>query len=229
MRLTRPHQIILLLRPTARAIGWSPPVWAGILAILYVLKEAPNAFIDYRILVLRVGSLLLCLGTAFVLDDPTEETIGHAPTPLLLRRLLRIALVFPLIAGAWGALVHFAGDVPRRAGGPMPVTDLTLEAATLLLVALSASCLGARFTSDRSGGVVAAPIVLAFVGAAMFLPHDYKVIVGSASDPRWVPAHELWRFVFAGAALAFLSLNRSPGSYGTMSRLRALRTAPRAV
>ncbi len=204
-------------------------MWAAILAILYVLKEAPKAFIDYRILVLRVGSLLLCMGAAFVLDDPTEETIGHVPTPLLLRRSLRIALLLPLIAGVWGVLVRLAGEVPRRAGGPMPIGDLTLEAATLLLIALSAACLGAHLTSDRLGGIAAAPIVLAFVGAAMFLPYDYKLIVGSASDPRWAEAHDMWRFAFGGAALAFLYLNRSPGGYRAMSRLRALRTAPRAV
>jgi hypothetical protein len=229
VRLTRPHQIILLLRPTARAIGWSPPVWAAILAIPYVLKEAPNAFIDYRILVLRVGGLLLCMGAAFVLDDPTEESLGHVPTPLVLRRSLRIVLTLPFIAGAWRVLVYFAGEVPRRAGGPMPIDDLTLEAGTLLVIALSASCYGARFTSDRSGGIVAAPIVLAFVGAAMFLPYDHRLIVGSPADPRWVEAHDMWRLAFGGAALAFLYLNRSPGNYGTMSRLRALRTAPRAV
>jgi hypothetical protein len=229
VRLTRPRQVILLLRPTAHAIGWSPPVWAAILAILYVLKEAPNAFIDYRILVLRVGALLLCMGAAFVLDDPTEESIGHVPTPLVLRRSMRIVLILPLIAGAWRVLVYFAGEVPRRAGGPMPVGDLTLEAATLLLIAFSASCLGARLTSDRLGGVAAAPIVLALVAVSMLLPYDYKLIVGSPSDPHWVAAHDMWRFTFGGAALAFLYLNRTPGNYGTMSRLRALRTAPRAV
>jgi hypothetical protein len=200
-----------------------------ILAILYVLKEAPNAFIDYRILVLRVGGLLLCMGAAFVLDDPTEETIAHVPTPLVFRRSLRIALFLPLIAGAWRVLVYLAGEVPLRAGGPMPIGDLTLEATTLLLIALSASCLGARLTSDRLGGIAAAPIVLALVAMSMFLPHDYKLIVGSASDPRWAEAHDMWRVAFGGAALAFFYLNKSPGSYGTISRLRALRTAPRAV
>lgn len=229
VRLTRGRQVFLLLRPTARAIGWSPPIWAAILASLYVLKEAPNAFIDYRIFVLRVGALFLCMGAAFVLDDPTEETIGHVPTPLLLRRSLRIALLIPLAAGAWGVLVYFAGEVPRRAGGPVPVGDLTLEAATLLLIGLSAACLGARLTSDRLGGVAAGPVVLALVGAAMFLPYDYKLIVGSASDPRWAEAHDMWRFAFGGAALAFLYLNRSPGGYGPISGLRALRTAPRVV
>ena len=228
VRLTRVRQITLLLRPTARAMGWSPPLWAAILAILYVLWEAPNSFIDYRILVLRLGGLLICMGAAFVLDDPTEETIGHVPTPLMLRRSMRIALLLPLVATAWGVLVHLGGEVPRRAGGPLPVGDLTLEAATLLLAALAAACLGARLTSDRLGGIAAAPVVLAFVGAALLLPHDYRLFVGSPSDPRWAEAHEMWRFALGAAAAAFLYLNRSPGGY-RMARLRSLRAAPRAA
>ncbi len=41
-------------------------------------------------------------------------------------------------------LIYLAGDVPDRDGGPLPAADLTLEFATLLLVALCAACLGAR-------------------------------------------------------------------------------------
>jgi fluoroquinolone transport system permease protein len=229
VRLTRARQLVLLLRPTARAIGWSPPAWAAILAILYVLKEAPSAYIDYRIFVLRVGGLLLCMGAAFVLGDETEETIGYLPTRLLLRRSLRIALLLPLIAGAWGVVVYVAGDVPREAGGPLPIGDLTFEAATLFLVALSAACLGARITSDRLGGVAAAPIVLALVAVSMLLPYDYRLIVGSPGDPRWGAAHGIWRFVFGAAALAFLYLSKSPGGYGRLSRLHVPRTVPRAI
>jgi UDP-N-acetylmuramyl pentapeptide phosphotransferase/UDP-N-acetylglucosamine-1-phosphate transferase len=210
-------------------MSWRPVIWAAVLAIVYVLKEAPGAYIDYRVLVLRVAALLVCMGAAFVLDDPTEETIGHVPTRLLLRRGVRVALLLPVAAGTWAVLVHFAGDVTRREGGPLPVGDLTLEAATILLIALSAACLGARLTSDRLGGIAAAPIVLAIVALAMFLPADQKLILGSASDPRWEDVHEVWRFALVGAALAFLYLNRSSGAYRTASRLRALKAAPRTV
>ena len=110
----------------------------------------------------------------------------------------------------------------------MPVGDLTLEAATLLLVALSAACLGARLTSDRLGGIAAAPVVLTLVGAASLLPYNFRLIVGSPSDPRWAEAHGMWRFALGVAAAAFLYLNRSPGGY-RMARLRSLKAAPRAA
>lgn len=222
MPVTRVRQLLALIRPTARAVAWGPLAGAAILATLYVLKEAPNAFITYRILVLRVAALLLCMGAAFVLDDPTEESLGYVPTPLLLRRLLRVGLLLPLLAGAWGVLVHLAGDVSRRDGGPMPVADLTLEVATVVMVALAASSVGARLTSDRLGGIAAAPLVLGIVGAAMLLPYRYRLIVSSASDPRWADAHDLWQWAFVAAVAVFLYVNRAPSIHRAVSRVRSL-------
>lgn len=219
MPLTRVRQLGLLVRPTARVLGWGPPLWAAIPAAVYVGTEAPGAFIDYRVQVLRIGALLLCLGSAFILDDPTEETIGHVPMPLVLRRGLRVLLLAPFLAGAWTALVLIAGRVATKDGGPLPAGDLTLEAATLLVIALCAACLAARFTSDRLGGVVGAPIVLACVALAMFLPADHKLLLSSVADPRWTSVHELWKFGLLGGGAAFLLLNRSSGSSWNLLRL----------
>lgn len=218
--LTRLRQLSSLVRPTARIIGWGPPIWAAIPAAVYVGTEAPGAYIDYRVQVLRLGALLLCMGSAFILDDPTEDTIGHVPTPLLLRRGLRVLLILPVLAFAWTTLVMVAGRVPSRDGGPLPVADLTLEGATLLVIALSAACVGARLTSDRLGGVVAAPIVLGCVAVGMLLPADHKLILTSVADPRWSHVHDLWKFGLMASGAAFLLLNRSSGAAWTLLRLK---------
>lgn len=227
MPVTRVLQVPPLIRPTARVVGWGPPLWAAIPAALYVGNEAPGAFIDYRIQVLRLAALLLCMGSAFILDDSTEETIGHVPTPLLLRRGLRVALVLPFLALIWVGLVVLAGPAARKAGGPLPVGDLTLEAATVLAISLCAACFGARLTSDRLGGVVAAPIVLSFAALAMFLPAPYKLMLTTASDPRWDYIHDLWAFGLIGCGVLFLLLNRSPGGSWKLFRLRTTRAAAR--
>jgi hypothetical protein len=225
---TRAKQTLQLVRPTAKAMPWRPVIWAAVLAIVYVWKEAPGAYIDYRVLVLRVAALLVCMGAAFVLDDATEDTISHLPSPLLLRRALRVALLLPLVAATWFLLVYLAGDVAPRDGGPMPVGDITLEAATLLATALAAACIGARVTSDRLGGVAAAPILLAVIAAALFLPGNYKLIV-SVGDPRWANVHDTWRMALTVAVVVFVYVNRSPGTYRTMSHLRALRPASHQI
>ena len=225
---TRAKQTLQLVRPTAKAMPWRPVIWAAVLAIVYVWKEAPGAYIDYRVLVLRVAALLVCMGAAFVLDDATEDTISHLPSPLLLRRALRVALLLPLVAATWFLLVYLAGDVAPRDGGPMPVGDITLEAATLLATALAAACIGARVTSDRLGGVAAAPILLAVIAVALFLPGNYKLIV-SVGDPRWANVHDTWRMALTVAVVVFVYVNRSPGTYRTMSHLRALRPASHQI
>ena len=217
-----------LMRPTARAISWHPPVWASLLAVVYVAAEARTGYIDYRITVLRLAALLICMAAAFVFDDPTEETIGHVPTPLLMRRGLRIALLLPLVSTAWVVLVKVAGEVPRLHGGPLPVADITLEVATLFMTALCASCLGARFTSDRLGGIVAAPVLLGLAALAMVLPGEQRMIVGSG-DPRWADVHEWWRAGLALSILCFFLLNRSTGSPSPSTRVRASRRTPRTA
>jgi hypothetical protein len=223
--MTRVRQLPLLLRPTARVVGWGPPLWAAIPAAFYVWTEAPGEFVDYRVQVLRFGALLLCMASAFILDDPTEETIGHVPTPLLLRRGLRVALVLPFLALVWVGLVLLAGHVTIKQGGPLPVGDLTIEAATMLAIALCAACVGARLTSDRLGGVVAAPIVLACVALAMFLPPHNKLLVPSVSDPRWDRVHDLWMFALIGCGVLFLLVNRSPGRSWRLFRFRTTKPA----
>jgi hypothetical protein len=225
---TRAKQTLQLVRPTAKAMPWRPVIWAAVLAIVYVWKEAPGAYIDYRVLVLRVAALLVCMGAAFILDDATEDTISHLPSPLLLRRALRVALLLPLVAATWFLLVYLAGDVAPRDGGPMPVGDITLEAATLLATALAAACIGARVTSDRLGGVAAAPILLAVIAVALFLPGNYKLII-SVGDPRWANVHDTWRMALTVAVVVFVYVNRSPGTYRTMSHLRALRPASHQI
>lgn len=229
MLVTRMRQVVDLLRPTARAISWYPPLWAAALASGYVLLEARSGYIGYRMTVLRLGALLLCMGAAFVLDDVTEDTIGHVPTPLLMRRALRISLLLPVLAAAWAAMLYLAGDVGAQDGGPMPVGDLTLEATTLFAVALCAACLGARFTSDRLGGTVAAPILLVLAAAAMLLPDNQRMLLGSPDLARWEDAHDWWRAMLVLAVLIFVWLNRSSGSHPRLTRLREAGRTPRAV
>ena len=226
--VSRGRQTLQLVRPTAKAMPWRPVIWAAALAVVYVWKEAPGAYIDYRVLVLRVAALLVCMGAAFVLDDATEDTISHVPSPLLLRRALRVALLLPLAAAIWLFLVNLAGDVAPRDGGPLPIGDITLEAGTLLVTALAAACVGSRVTSDRLGGIVAAPILLAIVAAALFLPGNFKIII-PVGDPRWANVHNSWRIALAVALGIFVYVNRSPGAYRTISRIRAMRPESRPI
>lgn len=189
----------------------APLVIAGALAAGYVVLEARGAYIDYRLLVLRVAALLICLGAAFALDDPTEDTLAHVPTPLLLRRLLRVVLVVPPALFSWFVCIKLVGPEPKLMGGPIPMDDITLEATAVFLITMAAASLGAIVASDRLGGIVAAPILFVLAAVVLFLPPDHRLIVGDPAEDRWVPAHEAWRNVLLVAGVAFLYWNRDRG------------------
>jgi fluoroquinolone transport system permease protein len=197
-----------LLRPTVRAMSWWPLLLAGCLS-LALLEYALTRPIDAAgaLLWLRVSTVLGLLGAAFLLDDPTEASTESVPGSLLLRRAVRIGLLLPVVAGwwavaAWRYVHHLPGFGPTLPG-------LMLEAAALLAVALALSAGGAARAPERTGGVVAAPALLAAVAVAWYLPERMGLFVRSGTG--WDSAHQRWAVVLAAAALGFLAASRDPG------------------
>jgi hypothetical protein len=226
--LTRARQTLQLAPPTWRASSYTPLVAASAIAAGFVWLETPGAFVDYRILVLRLSGLLICLGAAFVLDDPTEDFLGYVPTPLLFRRIVRIALAAPIAGAAWVVCLNLAGDVPNRLGGPLPAAALTLEACTALVLTMTAASFGSLRASDRLGGALAAPILVALIGVAMTLRGSYQLVAGSPADPQWLPAHDRWGRVLVAACAAFVYWNQDRGRLPISRRVRTF-TARRGI
>ena len=179
MPVVRARQFVQLIRPVAAAMSKGPLMGAGLLAVLYVWMESPGTYVDSRITYLRLAAVGICLGAAYVFDDPTEDTIGYVPAPLLFRRVVRMAIAVPVAGAWWLVALTVAGDVPRKLGGPTPAGDLTLEASVMLVAALTAASIGTRRVTDRLGGVVAAPILIGLVIAAFFIPAEYAIVVDS--------------------------------------------------
>lgn len=223
----RGRLVVHLVRPLSRASSLGPLAFGGALATAYVWVEGTGGFVDYRILVLRIAALVICMAAAFALDDATEDTLTSVPTPLMLRRFIRVGLVTPIAATWWYLCLHAVGDVPRELGGPLPASDLTLEASALLMMALAASCLGGILASDRLGGVLAGPLLFLFVALAFVLPGDYRLMLSAPAHPSdldeaWVRAHAAWRYVAAAALAAFVYYSQDRGRYPWRFKLRRL-------
>src|SRR6266702_3938825 len=114
-----------LLVPTARAIGWAPPLAAFALSVgllvLAVRRGASSA--EGLVVWLRIIMVAGALGSAFLLDDPSEPTTEAVAGSLLLRRALRVALLLPATAAWWAAAVWrvravHPGRAVRPAGQP---------------------------------------------------------------------------------------------------------------
>jgi hypothetical protein len=140
-------------RRRALALGWRPctrglplPTLAGVAALaalpsLVVLARHGRSYDG----ALVVAALALGAASAFAVDDPAEETLSTSPTPLALRRLLRLGSIVLGVALTSAVLVLVAAvstpggvawaDVARRGaelGVPTPV-NRTLHALVKLL------------------------------------------------------------------------------------------------
>jgi fluoroquinolone transport system permease protein len=211
-----------LLVPTARAVGWAPPMAGFALSLgLLALAVRPGLELpaERLMLWLRISMTAGALGCAFLLDDPSEPTTEGVAGSLLLRRSLRVALLLPATAAWWIAALWRVRAV--HPGLPLPVAALTLEAAALLAVTVALAAAGSRLAPERRGGVVAAPALLALASAGFLLPTQVTLYAqpGSAT---WDGAHQRWALLLGLALAAFAAASRDPAHRRLPSRLRGL-------
>lgn len=235
-RPSRVEQIGELVRPTARTIRWAPLVAAVLVAFIQVFVQTRDVCLpagacvgtEARVLALRIATIFLALGAAFVLDDPTEETTGHLPTPRWLRRAVRVGLVAPVVGLTWALLVSVAMR-SAVAPDPFPTAALTLELATLVIAALALSAASARFVPEGMGGVAAGPILLGLVAAGHYLPTRLAVFLLGPQAPRWHAAHDIWRVLLFIAIAALLFVSRDPWRRPLRSFGGSVRPRPRPL
>ncbi len=214
----RLDQIELLFGQKARLVQWKP--MAGAAAVgFFVLYQSSGAWATGMpaIIPLRMAALLLCLGAVFLLDDPAAVTVASVPSPLRYRRSLRVLLVSPIVAAAWiGQLVyvfvHTTNLLHRDTEGLLPVWGLTLEMVAMMLTGLAIAALSTRWVPEGLGGVAAGPTLLVLLGAAMFLPGQWSLFVGSVDDPQWVASHIRWAVIAVVATLILMYGSRDPAA-----------------
>jgi fluoroquinolone transport system permease protein len=232
-RLRRQLRLVpALLVPTARAVGWAPPLAGFALSLgLLALTVRPGLELPAGRLVLwlRLAMTVGTLGCAFLLDDPSEPTTEGVAGSLLLRRTLRVGLLLPAAAAWWAAAVWRARAV--HPGLPLPVAALTLEAAALLAVTVALAAAGSHLAPERRGGVVAAPALLALASAAFLLPAP-AALYAEPGSAAWGGAHDRWALLLGLALVAFAAASRDPARRRLRTRLRGLahrRTGGRAT
>lgn len=223
-----------LIRPTARSMRWAPLAGAtgGAAVIAFLMTRAPDCAVggypciglEGRIQVLRIAMVLVAVGAGFALDDPARETTAHLPVSLLFRRTLRVGLMAPAIGLLWLVLVGLA---LRTGGGQgFPLGALTIEMAALVVTALAASAGAERFVPEGLGGVVAGPLVLGVMLAALLVPERFALLVGDPADLRWDGAHERWLVGLCAALLVLVHWSGDPGRARLLRRRRTPFTPP---
>ena len=156
-----------------RSVRW-PPVVAGA-----ALAGAVGRFASHADAITL--PLLVALGTSFVLDDPAATTLAPSPSTLWWRRRVRLALVLPLVALLWLAVVVVV-ELPAATAWDGVALQLVVMVAITLAVAGSA----ARRGGEGSGGAAAGPALLGFVIIARVLPGRWAFFPVQAHERLWV-------------------------------------------
>ncbi len=220
-----------LIRPIVRSVRWLPLVFSsavGVVTLHYMTRDPcvratgiPCLDVSNRIAAARVGAVLLALGVAFVLDDPTEESTAHLPIGILARRTVRVLIIVPAVSVAWAVLLFVVCDSNGSARGSehFPVGALTLELAALLAVVLAVAVATAKFVPERLGGVAAGPTLLGLIGAALFLPARLSPFAFAPTDPMWPRANRLWQVALALGTVALVWWSVDPWRRRVRGRL----------
>ena len=190
--MTRLRQAALLLPSLPRATRWVPIPLSALVAVGLLQLWGPGS------LGFRFAAVVICLGTAFVLEDDAVSTVASVPSPLLFRRTVQLGFALSLVAVSWAALLWYGNAVePWR-----PTLELLAMVAVTLAVAASFD------------GVAAASALLALFGAAWLLPEGLSLFDdGAAAGRRW------WLVVALGV-VGVLYGSRDPGRRRLSARIR---------
>ena len=219
---TRAIQAKLLAWPTARTIRWLPILVSAAAGFLIVygglLSKGGVGFLRAHhglsdaALHLPIAAVVLCLSVAFVLDDAAAETVGGVPTPLLLRRGIRIAAGLPLLAALWAGIVAYAGFRPIV--GAMWVLFAGMLALTLALAAV-----GARFLGEERAGMFASPCLLVLLVASGFVSERWRPFPLVPISPRGFELYARWTIALAVSIAVFVLASLDPARPSRVRRI----------
>ncbi|MEU6776334.1 ABC transporter [Streptomyces sp. NPDC046759] len=201
---------VALVVPVWRTLPWRALGVAGAVGLLPAaltrLPGPPPGPLE-SVTLLRAAVLAFSLGLAFLLDDPARHTTAPVPVRRPVRTALRAALVTPVAALWWTAVLLLVPGPARP-----PAGDITLEAGTAFLLAAAGATAAVRHTdTPEPGRAVAVALLTAAVVAPLLLPARWALFVTPA-DPRWAAGHERWAWVLAAAAVAGAVSLREPRS-----------------
>jgi hypothetical protein len=205
----------LLLRPTARTIRWSPLAIGVPLGFLFVWSGLRHGG-DASVMQLPVAGGLLAAWVGFLLGDAAAETVSSAPTTILTRRVVRVALAVPVLVPAWAAFVAY-GD------GSEKVLTLSAALAAQLVVSLAFAAAGSRRGVGYGGPLAIAGLFLVFV----VVPLLFKVpLTLNPETDSWYHLYGQWLWIGAAGLLVFCMASADPCRRGPIAWLQSTRPRP---
>jgi hypothetical protein len=209
MTRARWTQARLLVRPIVRTIRWLPIPVSGALGTFIVYaglheRGQGNPHLPFV-------AIALCLSAAFFLDDPTAETVGGTPTPLLLRRGVQIVLGLPALFAIWGAILAYAGFEELHPA-------MWVEFAGMLALTLALAAIGARIIGSERAGMFAAPALMLVLVVSAFVSAKWRPLPLDPVGTGWFDLYGRWAIAFVVSSAVFLIAGRDPARANPIRR-----------
>lgn len=219
------RQAVRLLRPMVRAVNWVPVAPAGTLALLAVWLIARDdlAGLEERIVAVRIAAVLLALSMAFVLDDTTAELSASTPSPLLLRRSVRVLLMLLPTAILWIGVLWVMVRAPLTEPSSLPIVALTLELGAVVMITMAMAAVLIRWGSSDLGGLPASAALLGLTLVSWLMPEDTRLWV-YPGQANWTAAHVWWGVILVAGLVVFVWSSLEPATSQAATVLR--KTAP---
>jgi hypothetical protein len=210
MTRARWTQARLLVRPIVRTIRWLPIPVSGALGTFIVYaglheRGQGNPHLPFV-------AIALCLSAAFFLDDPTAETVGGTPTPLLLRRGVQIVLGLPALFAIWGAILAYAGFEELHPA-------MWVEFAGMLALTLALAAIGARIIGSERAGMFAAPALMLVLVVSAFVSAKWRPLPLDPVGTGWFDLYGRWTIALVVSSAVFLIAGRDPARANPIRRM----------
>lgn len=193
-----------LALPSARTIPWPALAVAAALAWAIVRLGVRDG-LDPRLVALPVATTLLGAWLCLLFEDRAFELTRPSPTPLWLRRGVRVAIALPPVAAAWLA-VTWIGPLT---GPTAPMAEMAIATG---VAALACAATATRAVSPERSGVPAAG---ALIGIVLLLPIALALVLDRpvGVDPAHPPlgtALTYWASVTVGSLVLLVAAHRDP-------------------
>ncbi len=134
--------------------------------------------------------------------------LAASPTPLRRRVAVPVAVAAAVAGATW--LVLVTGSALRVDG--VPVLGLTVQALALSALGLAVAAVLRTWRGHSEPGVLAAPVVVALVLAALPLPPRWSLLVPVPDAPGWDASVLRWTALLVVAVVVLLAATRDPAA-----------------
>ena len=199
---------------------WVPLAACGAIGywIVYVGVHTTRQTGDVQ---LPLASVVVCAAAAFVLDDEAARTVAYTPTPLLVRRAIRVALGMPLLWAMWVILAWYSHALTAA---------MAVEYAGMLTLTLALAAIGAAVIGEERAGVFATPALFVLLGSSAVVSTRWRPFPLTPIGSTWFDLYGRWGIVLAVSLLGFLMASADPAKRRPARRaLNVVARRPRRV